>query len=179
MATRFSRDGRWVYFAFGGSRTQPRGLYRVSIDGTELQHLGESGNDWVPAPSHDGRSVAYVSYRTPCGVTPCIRVLDQETNLDRTYGSRDFLAYGGNVAWSPTEDLIAYYSGSGLLLARSDGMLVRTLATDLSHVKWMDWSPDGRWLVVAADGVMLFDVQTGLRLPLGQFNGYGATTWRP
>ncbi len=180
IATRFSRDGRWVYFALAyGSSTQPQGLYRVGIDGTGLEHLGQAGTDYFPAPSHDGQSVAYVSYRSPCGVDTCIRVLDLTTNQDRTYGTQDFLARGRHVAWSPTEDLIAYESGSSLMLVRSDGTGSRVLASGLSYVKWMDWSPDGRWLLVAQDGVMLFDVQTGLRLPLGQFLSYGATAWRP
>jgi hypothetical protein len=44
----------------------------------------------------------------------------------------------------------------------------------------MEWSPDGHWLIVAADfGVVLFGVQNGLRLPLGQFSSYSATIWRP
>ncbi|PYP49821.1 MAG: hypothetical protein DMD45_13315 [Gemmatimonadetes bacterium] len=180
IATRFSRDGHWLYFALAyGSSTQPQGLYRVAVDGTGLEHLGQAGTDYFPAPSHDGQSVAYVSYRSPCGVDTCIRVLDLSTNQDRAYGAQDFLTRGSHVAWSPTADLIAYVSGPHLMLVRSDGTQPRALADNLSYVKWMDWSPDGRWLLVAETGVTLFDIQTGLRLPLAQFLSYGATAWRP
>ena len=180
-AARFSRDGQWVYFALAyGTAAQAQGLYRIKIDGTGLEHIGRDGSDYFVSPSHDGQSVAYVSARTPCFNVPCIRVLDLATNQDRTYGTQDFLVQGAMAAWSPVEGLIAYSNGSSLNLVRSDGTGTRSLASDVGQVKWMDWSPDGRWLVVAADpGVMLFEVQTGLRLPLGQFSSYGATAWRP
>ena len=108
-----------------------------------------------------------------------IRVLDLTTNQDRVYGTQDFLARGSQVSWSPTEDLIAYSSGSQVFLVRSNGTGSSLLADNADFVRWMDWSPDGRWLVVAEAGVTLFNVQTGLRLPLGQFRAYGPTVWRP
>jgi Tol biopolymer transport system component len=170
-----------VYFALAyGTATQAQGLYRIKLDGTGLEHIGRDGSDYFASPSHDGQSVAYASARTVCFNVPCIRVLDLATNQDRTYGTQDFLVQGAMAAWSPVEDLIAYSNGSSLYLVRSDGTGTRTLASDVGQVKWMDWSPDGRWLVVAADpGVMLLEAQTGLRLPLGQFSSYGATAWRP
>ena len=181
-SARFSRDGRWVYFALArGTLAQPQGLYRVGIDSTGLELLGPGGPDYFPAPSHDGQSLAYVSDRTPCDfVGSCIRVMDLTTRQDRVYGARDYLALGTQVAWSPIEDLIAYGARPSLVLVHADGTGARTLADNLYQVRWMDWSPDGRWLVVAADnGVELFDVQTGLRLPVGQLRYNGATAWRP
>jgi Tol biopolymer transport system component len=172
-ATRFSRDGQWVYFAHGGSSSQPAGLYRVRLDGSGLQHLGENGIHYFAAPSHDGQSVAYVSDGGR------ISVLDVATNRNRMYGGQSYLAAGTHVAWSPTEDLIAYDSGTNLVLVRSDGTQSRTLGEGVTRVKWMDFSPDGRWLLVSVPGLMLFDVQTGLKLPLGQFTSYGPAAWRP
>jgi hypothetical protein len=172
-ATRFSRDGQWIYFAHGGFNSQRAGLYRVRIDGSELQPLGETGNHYFAAPSHDGQSVAYVSGDHH------ISVLDIAKNRNRTYAGQSYLALGKHVAWSPTEDLIAYDSGTDLMLVRSDGTQSRTLGAGVTRVKWMDFSPDGRWLLVAQPGVTLFEVPTGLKLPLGQFANYGATAWRP
>ena len=184
-AARFSRDGQWVYFALASaSPTQRSGLYRIKPDGTSLEHIGDDtahfGTDYFAAPSHDGLSVAYSSTRTPCFVDPCIRVLDLATNLDRVYGTQDYLVRGAMAAWSPVEDLIAYSSGSAVRLIRSDGTPRGVVAQDAGQVKWMEWSPDGHWLIVAADfGVVLFGVQNGLRLPLAQFLSYSATIWRP
>ena len=100
--------------------------------------------------------------------------------MDKTYGGQDYLVYGDMAAWSPVADLIAYGSGSEVRLVRSDGTPVRAVASDAGRVKWMEWSPDGRWLIVAADfGVVLFDIQNVVRLPLAQFSSYSATIWRP
>jgi hypothetical protein len=178
--TRYARDGQWIYFAgHGGLLGDPEGLYRVSVNGVTVQHLGTAGTDYAPSPSHDGAAVAYLSYRSPCGVDECIRVLDLATNTDRRFGNQDYLAKGSSVAWSPTQDLIAWESGRQLMLSRSDGTQARLLANLETYIKWMDWSPDGRWLVVAEIGVWLYDTQTGLRLPLAPFTSYGATVWRP
>jgi hypothetical protein len=44
----------------------------------------------------------------------------------------------------------------------------------------MDWSSDGRWLLVSTimGPVILFDTTNGMRLPLATFVPYGATAWR-
>ena len=181
LGARFSRDGAWIYFARAGA-----GLFRARRDGSALERLGRGGTEWGedyrPSPSHDGQAVAYGSYRSPCGVEDCIRVLDVATGADRTYGGRDFLVRGKLAAWSPTEDLIAYASNStGVALIRSDGTGARPLAPDVRNVGWMDWSVDGRWLLVSpgVGPVLLFDVASGLRLPLPTLGTYGATAWRP
>jgi WD40 repeat protein len=64
---------------------------------------------------------------------------------------------------------------------RSDGTGQRVLATDLSYVGWIEWSPDGKWLIVSpwSGPVLLFDVQTGLRIPIPTLGNYVATAWRP
>jgi len=183
-AARISRDGQWIYFT-QEARSQPhRGMFRVGSDGTKLQPLGQSspsfGLDRYPAPSHDDSSVVYVTDRSPCGVDECIQVLDLATNQDRTYGTRTWLAQGRIVACSPVQDLIAYARGSRIAVIRSDGSGDRTLADDIHAVTWMDWSPDGRWLVVAGSGpVLLIDVHTGMRLPIPQLDAFGPTAWRP
>ena len=179
-AARFSRDGQWVYFALGSGR----GFYRVRSDGTGLEHIrGDSanwGDDYFVQPSHDGLSVAYTSTREFCFSDPCIRVMDLASTRDRVYGNQDYLVRGSMAAWSPVEDLIAYNVGREVRLVKSDGTLDRLLAADAGQVKWMDWSPDGRWLIVAADfGVALFDIRTQLRLPIAQLTSYSATIWRP
>lgn len=179
-STRFSPDGQWIYFAEGaGSAAQPQGMYRVRPDGTGLEHIGPAGPNYYPSPSHDGASVVYLSYAAPCGVDPCIRVLDITTGMPRTYAGASYLARGVLAAWSPVEDLIAYGSGANLMLVHSDGSGARVLATDISDVKWMDWSPDGQWLIVAAQGMLLFEVSTGLRLPIPPLTAFGPTAWRP
>jgi Tol biopolymer transport system component len=150
--------------------------------GNAVAEYGQWGEDFLPSPSADGRSLVYGSYRTPCGVADCIRVLDIATGVGRSYGGRTFLVNGTIAAWSPTDDLIAYAAGGLVGVIRSDGTGQRVLAPDIkSEVKWMDWSPDGKWLLVSPPmgPAILFDVQAGTQLPIPTLAGYGATAWRP
>jgi hypothetical protein len=178
-AARFSRDGTWIYFSHGGTQSELAGLFRVRPDGTDVQRVGVAGRERLPAPSHHGRYVAYVSGRTPCGVDDCIRVLDLDSDADVPYGTDDYLARGTSVAWSPVEDLIAYVGAGELVVVRSDGSGRRVLATGIRDTAWLDFSPDGAWLVVSGAPPRLVDVGTGLQLPLGHLGSYGATAWRP
>ena len=65
-------------------------------------------------------------------------------------------------------------------LIRAGGMGQGVLATDLSAVNWMDFSPDGKWLLVASSfaPLTLFEVATGARLPLATLPETLAAAWR-
>jgi hypothetical protein len=180
LGARFSGDGQWIYFA-----QENAGLYRVRRDGTGLQAIGSGsgryGQDYRPSPSPDGGAVAYASDRAPCGFDECIRVLDLATGMERSYGGRGYLVRGAVAAWSPTDDLIAYAAPTEVGVIRSDGSAQRVLDTDVRLVGWLEWSPDGKWLIVSPGmgPVMLIDIQTGARLPIPTLGNYGATAWRP
>lgn len=177
-SARFSRDGLWVYFAHAGTARQAGGIYRVRTDGTGLEHLGAFGNDILPSPSRDGRLVSYTSYRSPCN--PCIRVIDVATKQDISVFGRDYISMGLAAAWSPVEDLLALHDGTRIVLFRPDGTVQRVLVDRLPRVLWMDWSPDGHWIVASGDaGILLVDAATGAQLPLGHFNSYRPVAWRP
>jgi hypothetical protein len=183
LGARYSRDGGWIHFA------RPfTGLARMRSDGTGIEQIGAAARgDFRPSPSHDGLSVAYGTNNSPCGVQDCIRVRDIASGKDRLYaGARDWLVRGKNGAWSPVEDVVAYAWDAGrndaeLGLIRADGTGQRVLATDISAVNWMDFSPDGKWLLVASSfaPVTLFEVATGTRLPLATLPKSLATAWRP
>jgi hypothetical protein len=183
LGARYSRDGAWIYFSMPNT-----GLSRMRSDGTGVvETLGNLiGIGWRPSPSPDGLYVAYGSDNTPCGVQDCIRVLDIASGQPRTYaGGKDWLVRGRNSAWSPVDDLIAYawdfdVNNNEVGLIRADGTGQRVLAKDMYGVNWMDFSPDGKWLLVGArfKPVTLFNVQTGERLPLATLAHYGATAWR-
>jgi hypothetical protein len=184
LGPRFSRDGAWIYFA-----RQDSGLARVRRDGSSMQVLGYSDIDvaWRPSPSGDGLSLAYGSLRSPCGVQDCIRVMDIASGRDRAYANgKDFLVHGRNSAWSPVDDLIAYAWDYGIGdvqvgVIHADGTGQRAFSNDLYGVNWMDFSPDGKWLLVGSVNapVTLFEVRTGMRLPLATLGTYRATAWRP
>jgi hypothetical protein len=174
LGARFSRDGQWIYFARANT-----GIFRVHPDGTGDEHLGFGGTDSRPSPSPDGRSVAYGSDRSPCGVDECVRVLDIDTGQERILIGGDIS--GVNTAWSPTSDVVAYAFRNEVGLIHADGTGRQVLATDAGHVGWLDWSSDGRWLLASpgVGPVLLFDTTNGTRMPLATLTGYGATAWRP
>lgn len=174
LGARYSRDGQWIYYARAGL-----GIFRVQPDGTGEQHLGyggtEYGEDWRPSPSGDGSAVVYGSNRSPCDQTYCIRVLDIATNVEHIIGN------GSTAAWSPVSDLIASANGVEVDLVHADGSGRRVLGMLNGYITWMDWSPDGRWLLVSAGlgPVILFDTTNGAELPLTSFVTFGAAAWRP
>jgi anaphase-promoting complex subunit 4 len=174
LGARYSRDGQWIYYARAG-----QGIFRVHPDGNGEQHLGyggtEWGDDWRPSPSGDGSAVVYGSDRSPCDQTYCIRVLDIAS------GAENIIGNGSTAAWSPVSDLIASANGAEIDLVHSDGSGRRVLGTLDRYITWMDWSPDGRWLLVSAGlgPVDLFDTTNGAELPLASFVTFGAAAWRP
>jgi hypothetical protein len=176
----FSPDGSWIYFGCACTGTAGPGLYRVRPDGSELTHLGAAGANYVPSPSPDGVSLAYLN-TAECGVDDCVRVLDLATQTDRTFGGSNDLARATVAAWSPTSDVIAYaLNATGLALIRSDGTGEVQLDASLHYVEWISWSPDGNWLIVSnADLPQLIDVRSGARLPLPTLIGYKSVVWRP
>jgi hypothetical protein len=181
LGARFSFDGQWIYFANSGGSGQATGLYRVRRDGSGLEHIdtfGTSSYDFRPSPSPDGSAVVYGS--STC--TPlCLRVVDLTSHTVRQYGTQDFLVRGATAAWSPKGDLIAYTDAEGIVgLIAPDGTGQRVLGTDV-YAQWLDWSPDGRWLLASSEygPPTLFDSQSGMRLPLISLRGFSAAAWKP
>jgi len=148
-----SADGQWVYYAL--QRNASWHLRRIRSDGTADEAVLETSQalNW-PAPSPDGRSLAYVA-----GEALWL--------LDLTDGSRRMLAAGAtSPVWAPDGGEIAFL-GLGLRAIRPDGTSLRFLAT----TDWdpgIDWSPDGAWIIGGGyTGIRVFELQTGrlIRLP--------------
>jgi hypothetical protein len=177
---RFAPDGAAIHFGVIPDYGVQAWLHSINADGTGTRRLGDAatfaGQGNYPSPSPDGRSLAYVSYRSPCGLDRCIRILDLATGRDRS-----FEVTGKQAAWSPTDDRIAIANDRSVLLVRPDGTGSRVIADRMFTVTWMDWSPDGRWLVVGShlQPVTLIDTQSGDILPLGFLASHGEAAWRP
>ncbi|HET6762212.1 MAG TPA: hypothetical protein VFH27_01040 [Longimicrobiaceae bacterium] len=171
---RVTRDGAWIYFAHSGSSAQPKGIYRVRMDGSELTPVASYWPEYMPSPSPDGRYLAFVSERTPCGMASCVRILDVAAGHDT-----DFFIYGTHVAWSPVANRVAVGSDTRVVIAAPDGSIERVLMEGSFRMHWMEWSPDGRWLIVSDEHLTLIDTQTGMLLPLPSALAFGPTAWRP
>jgi hypothetical protein len=146
---RFSRDGQWLFFS-GGPNVRTVSIWRARADGTSPARVGppvfEPHYSADPSPSPDGTRVVYLQEQVVGTITaPVIRVLNVVTGAVTPL---DIL--GSSPRWSPTADRIAYVDYSGrVVLIDPDGGNSRVLsAPGRTYIAGLDWSPDGRWLVV-------------------------------
>lgn len=165
MWPKWSADRQWIYFE--GVPDSLLRIYRVHPDGTGLEALLSTpgAQAGAPAPSPDGRRVAYV----------------KDALMVRTLGTShvDTLAVGQLVLprWSPDGQWIAYIDqGVGLGLIHPDGSARHVVRGMVAGC--ITWSPDSRWLVVSGyDTLALVDAVAGAYYRLGVPGYYIA--WRP
>ena len=183
-APRFDREEAWVYFA--GFTSWPS-IMRAPVSGgiaeTVVARDPEGyGGFYDPAPSPDGRYVAYVAYANCCIVNG-VRILDLVT------GQTAQGPYLWNPRWIEESGTIIGYrelETPGFVEVRPDGSVVREIPFALYGASPFDVSPDGRWVVVSTDfatfwtrHLFLFDLETGVHLPLGYSADMGAPAWKP
>lgn len=173
----WSPDGRWLAFndfdptartsdvyvadAQGAGR---RRLTSSGVGGTQLRWSPQSdrlafagtrdnGGAWVVRAA-DGQptrildmAAAFVSW-SPAGTQLAIKLDAGGAVVVSLTGSPAVMlpAEARSVLWSPTADEIALEMG-GVVLARSDGTLIRNVGSGLvPH----DWSPNGRWVAAGS-----------------------------
>jgi dipeptidyl aminopeptidase/acylaminoacyl peptidase len=181
---RFSRDGQWLFFS-GGPGARFVTTWRARADGSSPMQLGpsvfEAYYHFDPSPSPDGSRVVYEEERMVVWrIRPVVRVLDVAT---RAITPLDLI--GVSARWSPTGDRIAYVADEEgqVVLINPDGSNQRVIsAPGRKYMAGLDWSPDGRWLVVRSGEfprVELIRVDTGETLPLPFSALVEEPAWRP
>ena len=156
---RLSPDGGWVYFV----RDQ-KSLWRVKLDGTGLDSLASFTTNWIyqaPTISPDGRSVAIHD-------EDGLQIIDVDTKAKRILPVTCV-----HPAYSPDGASIACTTASAISVMRADGTGRRVLVTYGEYggpdgYSGVDWTPDGKWLLVTVDysNAALVEVSTGTVLPL-------------
>ena len=179
----YSRDGQWVYY-FSSAPNEPQTIWRVRADGTGLQKVSPSGNQFEghPSPSPDGTRIAYF---VGGGLETYIHVRDLGTGQQSGR-----LARGHAPTWSPMADLIAFNElGAGpagefpaaIAVVKPDGTGLRRVSAP-GHLYDFSprWSPDGRWIIASAYGkVHLIQVETGLTIELPFLESVRSVDWKP
>lgn len=138
----WSPDGLWVAYAAGPEGS--RDLVRARPDGTGAERLTDDpGDDYDPAFSPDGRTLAFVSTRG--GGTPRLHVMDAGGGEARVLAD-----LGGPVrrpSWSPAGRTLAVEVGEAegpvIYVVTADGSGTGRIGTGKSPA----WFPDGRRLV--------------------------------
>ncbi|HYI13842.1 MAG TPA: hypothetical protein VEX37_00505, partial [Thermomicrobiales bacterium] len=144
---RWSPDGSMIAFEVHGDGGDRYGnIYVMNSDGSERRRLVEATGAGDPNWSPDGEWIAYSDGRFCCAVH-IVRV----DGTDR----RDLSGTGFSAnwpRWSPDGSMLAWsaHSDGGSF----DGLLILDRATDdVRHISSLagsiEWSPDGRWIVVA------------------------------
>lgn len=174
---RYSPDGRWIWFsgyesAFGNSL-----LWRMRPDGSELA-LVTPGGPWInaqdPDLSPDGTRLVYSGQRGEEDALRAVMVMDVASGT-HTRLVNDWTA---RPRWSPTGEWIAFGANGRPYLVRPDGTGYRALTAAGGIV---EWSPDGRYLLVQGGDWSVVDVATGeaVPIPASVIPGLVRAVWRP
>ena len=151
----WSPDGKWIAYADGFFLT------RIHPDGSERAtgpkyYGGPNRIAWSPTSASfafDALDLDTLGTRGPLR-----RIFLSDPDLN----ARPVTSGGMQVSWSPSGDGFTFLSpanpGESLLVANADGsnqhMLANLSPTTVSLQERIEWSPDGRWVAVSAEGVI-------------------------
>ena len=162
----------WVYFAGSNLHDLSRDLWRVRLDGSNLERipLGKEYRLLNGSVGPDGRIAAQASGGTELGV------------LDPAAETFTFLGANGLLPrWSPTGDLIAYRNVDNVHLVTPEGTergMLGPVAFHGVHV----WSPDGKWILIGSYGMIhgmrIIHVETGETMELPGTMHLQRAAWR-
>ncbi len=141
----WSPDGNWI--AFAAWRTGTSHIYKIDINGENLQRLTNLGldPDWSP----DGQSIAFGEPFTGTYVIDAdgknlVRIDIQVNRLDFIF----------DPAWSPDGKQIACVflaDGQDIYIMDTDGQNARRISPLGTWSLNPAWSPDGKWIAYDAD----------------------------
>jgi len=163
----WSPDGHMIAYW----RENDQAIYTATINGTEEKHLALTGEDGgYPKWSPNGIEIAYIFSRKPPVGTNEIRIINLQTNTQRTFLPEEpLLMY--SMAWSPDGDEIAFcwinldvwknpelliggfFNKAAIYTARPNGGLPQKVVDDSElSLRSLTWVPHGDHLVYGKGG---------------------------
>ena len=185
VAPTWSPDGSRLAFARRVERSGLVAIYTIRSDGTGLRRITvrPAGFHSAPAWSPDGRGIAFTVDEGTARI-PLYLVNADGTHPRRVARIAD---QAQGPQWSPDGRLIAVTGLTGcggpcvipaLYVVRPDGSGLRKLADNMGGS--LAWSPDGRWLAVAAGPIVLLDPRSGATRELvGGDATHASPDWQP
>ncbi len=162
-------------------RENEQAIYTATINGAEEQRLAPTGEDGgYPKWSPNGVEIAYIFHRKAPVGTQEIRIVNLQTNVQRTFlPEKPLLMYA--VAWSPRGDELAFHwinldiwknpalllggfwPKSAIYIARHDGSDLRKIVSGPGlSLRTLAWSPDAAELLYTRTG-QLFKINLNTR----------------
>jgi serine/threonine-protein kinase len=184
-APAWSPNGAWIAFVRSG--TSGSQIWTVRSDGSDAHPVTPGlGEDLGPAWSPDGATIAYSHALS--GEAPRLWVV-HDTGTVGVGAHPEASHLAGPPAWSPDGTELAYwstYQGSGVYLLRLHqsvpAMVVNIPGSESQQAAdtRIAWSPDGRTLIVVADGRAWAVYADGSGLsPLPALDGATSVAYRP
>ena len=186
----FSPDGTQLAYLRGPAIAPIQGRDEIAIvtlaadgatAGTPRVLAGGLGGNACPAWSPDSRSVAFMANNALSVVRLDGSSIAIETGRPSTWGFSD------SIDWSPDGSEVAFIGDSSIWIAPIDGGAPhRSYEADADiELGDLEWSPDGRWMVVTAGRFSIIEALPPRIIPIGglaapvELPGYRAITWSP
>jgi dipeptidyl aminopeptidase/acylaminoacyl peptidase len=134
---------------FVSSRDGDSELYRCDPRGGSVQRLTAfHKDDWEPAVSPDGRTIAFLSDREG---TARVFVMGADGTGQRRLSMRDGVLDEAEITWSPDGARLAYRAGAKVVLREMATGAERIVTPDRTTDDFPTFSPDGAYLAVQRD----------------------------
>lgn len=188
----YSPDAQSVYLAANTCNSAAI-LYRAPIANSQtIERLSPTApdecfslmNKW-PSLSPDGARLTFEN-QTWGRQDNSVRVMEIATRA-----ITQIVTSGQRPRWSPTGDLIAYWTDKQIWVVRPDGTGARVVSpSGRAYLPGAQWSPDGQWILARFEPtqgwgvttVALLNVTTRLEIPLAWTTGYDGISlpaWKP
>ena len=148
----WSPDGNWI--AFISRRKEGYHIYKIDINGENLQRLTHQGDNYDPTWSPDGQSIAFNSSRDNIFA---LYVMDTDgKNIRRIKNPLHVHGSGPPPrfpSWSPDGNQFACVvenDGFGIYIMDTDGQNARRVSPLGTWSYNPAWSPDGKWIAYEA-----------------------------
>ena len=157
-----STASEWAVL-FASQQNRQDDIYRMEADGSDLRRLTHHrSKDCHPAPSTDGRQIAFSSERVGWW-----KVWSMEADGKNVRRLTDGSAAEYYPSWSPDGSRIAFASGRGgstqIWVMKPDGsdrIQLTPSSSESGNNNFPTWSPDGKRIAFASDRAGSWDIYT-------------------